>query len=640
MSHSGESIMSCRIVSRWEAALSCHGLRLVSALVIAGACGGAQASWQVDARRMPASPGTALTKQATALSAPAVVPVVLPPWQGSKALAPDEGGVRQTGVARALDAMDSDDKVTHLLQWKALPSGQKVAALQWVAADAYGLRLGLEFSALPAMAVFRLYASPEAAVSYEVTGAALLERLVADAQTGKRTWWTPDVGPAPVLEILLPAALPTSSLQWAMPQLSQIVVPPSASELLKLSDAAVPTEKRRPNACQGDVNCQDALLDQRDAVIRIFYVNQGRTFQCTGTLVNNPRQDLTPYVLTAAHCVGDQAAASTVQTSWFYYSQSCNSNQLFAGHTERFSAARWLASSSANDMTLLQLNEAPPAGALFAGWDATALPAGTPVAGLHHPHGDLMMLAAGTSEDDTACTVNDASSRLDCSAQTLSNGGFYHVRWSQGGIEGGSSGSALFVRGRLTATLTGGDIWCAAKDGRAVYGRLDQAFASFAAWLGAGAAVNSDLQLPVYRFQVLRSGGAFYTVSVQERDWVIAVLSDDVVFDGIAFYAAGHAHDRLVPVHRYFNPEVGAHFYTTSDAERQFVQTYHPRWNYDGIAWWSPAQPGDGVVPVYRAYQYVPGVHHYSMRIQARDAWLANAGLLYDGLAYYVWDAP
>jgi hypothetical protein len=621
----------------------------MSTLVAVGSCGWAQASWQLDARRMPPGPVSVQAKAAAALSATAV-PLVLPALQNSKALAPDEGGVRQIGVARDLERMDSAEKVAQLLQWQTLPSGQQVAALQWIADEAYGLRLGLEFAALPAMAVFRLYPSQQAAASYEVTGAALLERLPVDAQTGARTWWTPDVGPAPVLEILLPAAVAKTSLQWALPQVSQIVlppsgmppsvVPPSDSRVLKLADTAVLTEKRRPNACQLDVNCQDALLDQRDAVIRMFYVSQGRTFQCTGTLINNPRQDLTPYVLTAAHCVGDQAAASSLQTSWFYYSESCNSSQLFAGHTDRYSAARWLASSTANDMTLLLLDEAPPAGALFAGWDASALPPGVAVAGLHHPHGDVMMLAAGSSEDDTACTVDNASHGLSCTPQAQGDGGFYHVRWSQGGIEGGSSGSALFVNGRVTATLTGGDIWCAAIDGRVVYGRLDQALASFAPWLGPDTAVNSDIQLPVYRFQVQPSGAAFYTVSAQERDAVITALPDHLVWDGIAFYAAARAHPRLAAVHRYFNPEVAAHFYTSSEAEQQFVQTYHPSWRYEGIAWWSPTQPGDGVVPVYRAYQYVPGLHHYTVQTQVRDTWQADTALLYDGLAYYVWAAP
>ena len=180
--------MSCRIVFSSGAALLGHWLRMVSALLIAGGCGLAQAAWQVDARRMPASPSALSAKEAVALSTSTVVPIALAPWESAKAaLAPDEGGVRQIGVARALETMDSADKVAHLLQWQTLPSGQQVAALQWLAADGYGLRLGLEFAALPAMAVFRLYASPEASVSYEVTGAALLERLVAEPQTG-RSW--------------------------------------------------------------------------------------------------------------------------------------------------------------------------------------------------------------------------------------------------------------------------------------------------------------------------------------------------------------------------------------------------------------------------------------------------------------------
>ena len=633
--------MSCRIVSSSGAALLGHWLRMVSALLIAGGCGLAQAAWQVEARRMPASPSALSAKEALTLSTSVVVPIALAPWESAKAdLAPDEGGVRQIGVARALETMDSADKVAPLLQWQTLPSGQQVAALQWLAADGYGLRLGLEFAALPAMAVFRLYASPEASVSYEVTGAALLERLVADPQTGQRTWWTPDVGPTPVLEILLPATTSTRSLQWAMPQLSQIVVPPSEAETMKAAEVAVVSEKRLANDCQQDVNCQSALLDQRDAVIRMVYVSQAQTFQCTGTLINNPREDLVPYVLTAAHCVRDQATASTLQTSWFYYSQSCNSLQLFAGHAERYSAARWLATSIGNDMSLLQLDEAPPAGALFAGWDASTQALGVPVAGLHHPRGDLMMLSSGKLQDDASCNVDYVGRSLNCAPQAEPDGGFYRVLWSQGGIQGGSSGSALFVNGRVTGTLTGGDSFCPAKDGRVVYGRLDQAIASFAAWLGADKAMYSDLHMPVYRFQVLRSGGEFYTLSAQERDYVIASLANDLVFDGIAFYAAPRAHDRLVPVHRYFNPDVGAHFYTISDAERQFVQTYNPSWSYEGIAWWSPAQPGDGVEPVYRAYQYKPGVHHYSVQTQASDRWRADAGLLYDGLAYYVWDAP
>ena len=91
--------------------------------------------------------------------------------------------------------------------------------------------------------------------------------------------------------------------------------------------------------------------------------------------------------------------ASTLQTMWFYYSQSCNSENPSTSYTERYGGARWLATSFANDMTLLQLNDAPPPGALFAGWDASAVPLGTAAAGLHHPHGDLLMITKGRIQE-------------------------------------------------------------------------------------------------------------------------------------------------------------------------------------------------------------------------------------------------
>ena len=150
--------------------------------------------------------------------------------------------------------------------------------------------------------------------------------------------------------------------------------------------------------------------------------------------------------------------------------------QLFAGHAERYSAARWLASSIPNDMTLLQLDEAPSAGALFAGWDASVLPLGAEVAGLHHPRGDLMMFSSGKLQDEASCTVDYVGRTLDCAPQSQPDGGFYRVLWSQGTTEGGSSGSGLFRNERLIGTLYGGISSCMADSARARYGRFDQVF--------------------------------------------------------------------------------------------------------------------------------------------------------------------
>ncbi|UBB19402.1 trypsin-like peptidase domain-containing protein [Comamonas odontotermitis] len=596
----------------------------------------AQAGVQVDALRMEPQEGTGVLRHATALVASRVAQVEMPPWDAAKAELLQADGARQIGVGRPLASLQTPDQTRNLLAWNRLPNGGRAAALQWAPDGAYGLRLGVVFTALPEAAVFRMYASPQSPASYEVTGAALLERLPLDPATGARTWWTPDLGPTSVLEILLPATVDDAQLALAVPWVSQVVEPPTP-----LAPAQAEPAKRLSNNCQQDVNCQAALLDQRDAVIRMVYVNGTNTFQCTGTLVNNLKQDQTPYVLTAAHCARDQAMASTLQTMWFYYSQSCNSENLAASHTERYGGARWLATSYGNDMTLLQLNEAPPAGALFAGWDALALPMATAAAGLHHPHGDMQMITKGRIQELASCYLDYTVSRpsLSCTPGAAVDGGFYRVAVDSGGIEGGSSGSALFVDGRVVGTLTGGDNWCPANG--VVYGRLDQAVAStFSPWLGTSAALHSSMAAPVYRFHIPRSGADFYTISAEERDAVIAGLPDALHYTGIAFYASAQQRPRMLAVYRYFNPEVVAHFYTTSEAERQFVRQYHPSWQEDGIAWWVPEQGGDGAVPVYRSYQYSTGAHHYALDPAMRDAWLGNPDLLYDGLAYYVWAAP
>lgn len=615
----------------------CSGLRRCGPLValwLLGIAWPAQAGLQVDALRMEPQIGASLARQAATLTAREVILVEMPPWQAGKAEPREAAGADQIGVGRPLASLQTPGQTRNLLVWHRLPNGGRAAALQWAPDGAFGLRLGLVLTALPEAAVFRMYASAQAAASYEVTGAALLERLPPDPATGARTWWTPDLGPTPVLEILLPATVADEQLALAVPWVSQVVVPPTP---LPQAESA----KRLSNGCQQDVNCQAALLDQRDAVIRMVYVSQANTFQCTGTLINNPQQDQAPYVLTAAHCARDQAAASTLQTMWFYYSQSCNSENLSTSHTERYGGARWLATSFGNDMTLLRLNDAPPPGALFAGWDASAVPLGMAAAGLHHPHGDLLMITKGRIQELASCYIDYTAARppLSCAPQAVTDGGFYRLAVDSGGIEGGSSGSALFVDGRVVGTLTGGENWCPAKG--VVYGRLDQAVAgSFSPWLGAFAALDSSMAAPVYRFHIPRSGADFYTISADERDAVMAQLPDALHYTGIAFYASARQRPRMLAVYRYFNPEVVAHFYTTSEAERQFVQQYHPSWYDEGIVWWVPEQGGDGAVPVYRSYQYSTGAHHYAADLAERDAWLGNPDLLYDGLAYYVWAAP
>lgn len=615
--------------------IACMRLGLAAVLwVMAGQAG---AGLRVDAMTMPAHQSPVLAKQALTLSVAEPVSVSLPALSPLKAELSDKQGVRQIGVARDVAQTDTVAEIRALLRWQILPSGARAAALQLQPDGALGLRMEVVFQALPAAAVFRLYPHQGATAVVEVTGAALLERLPVNAETGLRTWWTPDIGTAPVLEIVLPAAVADEALQLSIPRVSQFVVSPANTQDMGTMGFA---EKGSSNSCERDVNCQSTLLEQRNAVIRMVYVSEAKTFQCTGTLINSPAQDQTPYVLTAAHCVKDQAMASTLQTAWFNYSQSCGSQQLFAGTAERYGGARWLASSLPNDMTLLQLHDAPPAGAVFAGWDAGSVATGAALAGIHHPRGDMQKINLGSLMETAGCSVDYASHQLYCAPSAHADGGFYRMTMSSGSVEPGSSGSAAFVDGRVVGTLTGGEAMCPANATQAVYGRLDQAIGhAFYPWLGAPALASNSEIAPVYRFYIPQSGAHFYTISMQERDQAIALLAGVLQFEGAVFGASQQSAPGLVAVHRFFNPQLVAHFYTASDAERQYVQAHFPNLRYEGVAWWAPEQaPSDRAV--YRFYRYSTMTHRYTMDAAERDAWRGNPDFSYEGLAYYVWAAP
>ena len=89
-------------------------------------------------------------------------------------------------------------------------------------------------------------------------------------------------------------------------------------------DVFYPDESRDygdSGSCNNNVNCPE-FADWADEVRSVAMILSGGGFRlCTGSLVNNVRQDLTPYFLTANHCLGGES-------SWIfmfnYESPGCN----------------------------------------------------------------------------------------------------------------------------------------------------------------------------------------------------------------------------------------------------------------------------------------------------------------------------
>jgi hypothetical protein len=436
----------------------------------------------LDSVILPASAST-LTKAAPALSAGLVQThlVVLPALDSAKAIASGlgNGPAQQVGTARAVAATSSVAQTQSALQWTPLPGGQLAAAINIQSTDAFGLRAGVLIERLPDGALLRIYSQEHPGAIVERTGAeinALLERNRNAGQTDAtaNTWWTPDVGAGDTtVEVVLPAGTGADMLRISIPVVSHIYQNMSLPTQAELAET---TKADTSASCNLDATCTNNYQTERNAVARMMFTRaDGKSYLCTGTLMNNTKVDYTPYFLTANHCISTQGEASSLQTSWFYRSSSCNSGVPGANTATRNAGATLLYATSTTDSSLLKLNEMPPVGVTLAGWDArTAGQVGDAVYGLHHPRGNLLKYSEGSVVGFMNCSAG-AGNAITCNTGD-SNSGFYSVRWSQGTTEGGSSGSALFRGGRVVGTLYGGGASCLSPNASDYYGRFDKVF--------------------------------------------------------------------------------------------------------------------------------------------------------------------
>lgn len=208
-------------------------------------------------------------------------------------------------------------------------------------------------------------------------------------------------------------------------------------------DVFYPEESRDygdSGSCNNNVNCPE-FIDWEDEIRSVAMILSSGGFRlCTGSMVNNVRQDLTPYFLTANHCLGGES-------SWIfmfnYESASCNNQNGPTYMTVQGSTL--LENSSSSDFALLRLEEDIPESyeIHYAGWDASGSTPVTPVC-IHHPSGDIKKISFD---------YNNASNA----------GNYWDINnWEDGTTEPGSSGSPLFDGSshRIVGQLYGGTASC------------------------------------------------------------------------------------------------------------------------------------------------------------------------------------
>lgn len=226
-------------------------------------------------------------------------------------------------------------------------------------------------------------------------------------------------------------------------------------------------------SCHINVVCPDGddWRNQIRSVVALEIIAGGGAYMCSGALINNVRQDKTPYVLSAYHCQ-DLDATITRFTAYFLY-ETLTCNGSMGPSNNSVIGADIMAKYSysyGSDFLLLRLRDTVPNKykPYFAGWDHTNTASATPGVGIHHPGGDFKKISFPKTIKRLTGSYNK----------------FWEVAWytgsqNKGVTEQGSSGSPLFNSDkRIIGQLYAGSSACNNMSGTDLYGRL------FSSWNG------------------------------------------------------------------------------------------------------------------------------------------------------------
>ena len=368
--------------------------------------------------------------------------------------------------------------------WQALATGGNVTHFRITSAGAKGIRAKLILPAGLTQGELRVVGQLDEAAQRVPLSVALNGEL-----------WTPSTdGATQIVELFTTQRI--TGLKIKVEAIGHLEELPWS-----MKDPAEPAQNTATaGACTVDVACAigddpvngNAISERRRSVARMSFVSGGGVFSCTGTLINSPSQQ--NFFLTANHCISTHAEATSLETRWFYEASACGG--LVRNDVVTLSGgAQLMFTNQFVDSTLLRLNVPPPAGAIFAAWNADSVPVNSAIVSLSHPKSDLMKAALGTV---SVATNSTGLIRLQGYDQPM-----YGILFSRGIIEGGSSGSGVFtlnngslqLRGVLSSSTLrngAGGMSCSNTTENANYGRFDYLYPQIAPILNGTAFPTDD----------------------------------------------------------------------------------------------------------------------------------------------------
>jgi lysyl endopeptidase len=346
------------------------------------------------------------------------------------------------------------------LQWTPDAAGGVIARFDVTSPGAKAIRLGFLVGNVPDGATLRFVGNGEPGRVFATAADGL-------ADSGGEYWSPIVLGDTAQVEVQLASSADQESFELKLTGASHLFADPSRPD----AELQRAISKAGSQSCEVNIVCSadSAARATAAAVARMVYTTSSGSFLCTGTLLNDTVSTSSrPFFYTANHCISTSTVANTLQTFWNYQATTCGGTTSGAS-TTRTGGAFLRVTDFNSDITLLELKEAPPAGALFAGWNAGTLGNNTSIVGIHHPAGDIKKISLGTMTNNAAPGFGGKT------------GTYYQVVWSSGVTEGGSSGSGIFSKSssgsyQLRGGLLGGSSFCNAQSSPDIYSRMDLKF--------------------------------------------------------------------------------------------------------------------------------------------------------------------
>lgn len=318
-------------------------------------------------------------------------------------------------------------------RWDILPNGDRIWRMAVKSIDAASLHFNFETFVIPQGAEVYVYSPDHQVVEGKYDARSALEN---------GDFYTPDIpGDEMIVEYYQPAYVE------GKPEISIHQV----GHIYRSNNDIKGYHGTAQGNCHINVACEEVnpWRDQANSVVLIKITAGTDVFVCSGAMLNNTRQDNTPYVFTAEHCY--EAGVTAWRFVFEYQTTACDGTT--GSYNKYANGATVVARDASSDFMLLQItgtiNENYKPNIFFAGWDRSGVVPSVGAA-IHHPGGDYKKY----SKPRVVSQGNGSYTR------------YWSVGWlptatNKGTTEPGSSGSPLFnAEGYVVGSLCCGTSSC------------------------------------------------------------------------------------------------------------------------------------------------------------------------------------